>query len=109
MRMRRLTKCAIRDIVEAISGEAPATFTEEVLRRISATTFAHRVAFTQTLQQHKEDFSLLLQRMAGRYTALLAEKRECCYYTREISSNYSLLTRQTIFIHHVRILIQLPC
>ena len=34
---------------------------EEVIRRISVATFADRLAFMETLQQHKEDFSLLLQ------------------------------------------------
>ena len=54
-----VTQLAIRDIVEAVIGEVPATFTEEVLKRISAATFvasfADHVIFTETLQQHKED------------------------------------------------------
>ena len=49
-------------------------FTEEVLKRILAATFADRVAFTETLQQHKEDFSSLLQLMADCYKALFANK-----------------------------------
>ena len=58
-----------RDIAEAVSGEAPTTFSEEVLKRISAAmyvTFADRVTFTETLQRHKE----LLQHMANCYKAL---------------------------------------
>ena len=47
-------------------------FTEEVLKTISAATFADRVAFTETLQQHK-DFSSLLQHMADCYKALFAD------------------------------------
>ena len=65
------------DIVEVVSGEVPATFTEEVLGRISAATFADRVAFTEILQQHKEDFSLFLQHMANCYKALLADESSC--------------------------------
>ena len=53
MALKRLTKHTIRDIVEVISGEVPATFTEEVLRRISAAIFADRVTFTEALQQHR--------------------------------------------------------
>ena len=68
MTSERLTKCAIWDIAEAVSGEVPATFTEVVFKRISAakyvTTFADRVVFTEALQRHKEDFSSLLQHMA---------------------------------------------
>ena len=32
MALKRLTKSAIQDIVEAVSGEVPATFTEEVFK-----------------------------------------------------------------------------
>ena len=53
MTSERLTKRARRDIAEAVSGEVPATFTEEVFKRISAakyvTTFADCVVFTETL------------------------------------------------------------
>ena len=59
-------KNAIRDTAEEISGEVPATFTEEVLRRISAAMFADCVAFMETLQQYKEDFSSLLLYTYGR-------------------------------------------
>ena len=52
-------------------------FTEEVLKRISAATFADRVAFTETLQQHKEDFSSLLQHMADCCKALFTDKSSC--------------------------------
>ena len=56
-------------------------FTEEVLKRILAATyvatFADRVAFTETLQRHKEDFSSLLQHMADCYKALFANKSSC--------------------------------
>ena len=56
-------------------------FTEEVLKRISAATYvamsADRVAFTETLQRHKEDFSSLLQHMANCYRALFADKSSC--------------------------------
>ena len=71
MAAKRLTKRAIRDIVETVSGELPATFADDVLKRISAatyvTTFADRVAFMETLQRHREDFSSLLQHMAQIY------------------------------------------
>lgn len=77
MAAKRLTKRAIRDIVETVSGELPATFADDVLKRISAatyvTTFADRVAFTETLQRHREDFSSLLQHMADSYRALFAD------------------------------------
>ena len=49
-------------------------FTEEVLKGISAATFADHVAFTEMLQQHKEDFSSLLQHMTDSYKALFANK-----------------------------------
>ena len=52
-------------------------FTEEVLKRIPAATFADRVAFTDTLQRHKEDFSSLLQHIAICYKALFADKSSC--------------------------------
>ena len=56
-------------------------FIEEVLKRISAATyvatFADRVAFTETLQRHKEDFSSLLQHMANCYKALFTNKVSC--------------------------------
>ena len=52
MTLNKLTKRAIQDVVETIIGEVPATFTEEVLKRISAATyvamFADRVAFTES-------------------------------------------------------------
>ena len=71
----------MRDIAEAVSGEVPATFTEEVLKRILAATyvapFADHVAFTETLQRHKEDFSSLLQHMADCYKALFTNKSSC--------------------------------
>ena len=51
-------------------------FTEEVLRRILAATFADCVAFTETLQRH-EDFSSLLQHMADCYKALFVDKLSC--------------------------------
>ena len=54
MATKRLAKRAIRDIAETISGQLPATFGEDVLKRISdatyVTTFADRVAFLETLQ-----------------------------------------------------------
>ena len=52
-------------------------FTEEVLKRILAATFADCVAFTETLQQHKDDFSSLLQHMANCYKALFVNKSSC--------------------------------
>ena len=56
-------------------------FTEEVLMRISAATyvtmFADHVAFTETLQRRKKDFSLLLQHMADCCKALFADKLSC--------------------------------
>ena len=39
MAAKRLTKRAIRDIVETVSGELPATFADDVLKRISAATY----------------------------------------------------------------------
>ena len=77
MTSKRLTKHAMRGIAEAVSGEVPATFTEEVLRRISAATFAHCVAFTETLQQHKKNFSSLLQHMIDCYKALFTDESSC--------------------------------
>ena len=83
-------------------------FTEEVLKRILAATyvamFADHVAFTETLQRHKEDFSLLLQHMADCCKALFADKSSC--------TSASVHTRRSslrVFMHYVRILIQLPC
>ena len=109
MTLKRLTKRAMRDIAEAVSGEVPSTLTEEVLRRISAATFAHCVAFTETLQQHKKNSSLLLQHMIDCYKALLAGESSCVSASVAI---IHLLTRWTslrIFMHYVRISIQLPC
>ena len=81
MTLKRLMKRAIQDIAEAVSGEVPATFTEEVLKRISPTTyvaaFADHMAFTETLQRHKDDFSSLLQHMADCNKALLIDKLRC--------------------------------
>ena len=52
MTLKKLTKRVIQDVVEAVIGDVPATFTEEVLKRISAATyvatFADRVAFTES-------------------------------------------------------------
>ena len=60
-----------------ISAELPATFSEEVLKTISAaayvTTFADRIALVEALQQHKEDFASLLQHMAASYKALFTD------------------------------------
>ena len=108
MTSKRLTKRAIWDIAEAVSGEVPATFTEEVLRRISAATFAHRVAFTETLQQHK-NFSSLLQHMIDCYKVLLADKLSCVSASIAIIHLLTQWTSLRIFMHYVRILIQLPC
>ena len=52
-------------------------FTEEVLKRISAAAFADRVAFMETLQRHKEDFSSLLQLMVDCYKALFTNTSSC--------------------------------
>ena len=82
---KRLTKRAIQDIAEAISGEVPDTFTEEALRRISAATFVDCMAFTEMLQQHKEDFSSLLQHMADCYKALIADESSCVSASAAIS------------------------
>ena len=109
MTLKRLTKRAIQDIAEAISGEVPATFTEEVLRRISAATFADHMAFTETLKQHKEDFSSLLQHMANCYKALLAYESSCVSASVAIIHLCTWQTSLRIFMHYVRILIQLPC
>ena len=55
--------------------------TDEVLKEISAalyvTTLARHVAFTEMLQQHKEDFTLFLQHMAYCYNALLTDESNC--------------------------------
>ena len=103
--LKRLTKHSIRDIAEAVSGEVPATFTEEVLWRSSTAThvatFAEHVAFTDMLQQHKEDFSSLLQHMADCYKALFTDKLTCTSERERMSIR--------IYMHHIRILIQLPC
>ena len=77
--------------------------TEEVLKRISAATyvatFADRMAFTETLQQHKEDISLLLQHMANCYKALFTDKSNCAstsvamtHLANEFKSIYALRT-----------------
>ena len=50
------------------------------------------MAFTETLQQHKEDFSSLLQRMTDCYKALLANELSCVSPSVAI---IHLLTRQT--------------
>ena len=86
------------DIAE-ISGEVPVTFTEEVLRRTSAAMIADSVAFMETLQQYKEDFSSLLQHMADCYKALLANESSCVSASAAI---IHLLTRRAslgIFMH----------
>ena len=89
MTSERLTKRTIRDIAEAISAEVPATFTEEVLKRISAATYVttctDRVAFMEVLYLYKENFSSLLQHMANCYKALFADKSSCArhYIPRE--------------------------
>ena len=66
---KRLTKRVVGHIAAEISGELPSEFPEEVLRTISAaayvTTFDDRVVFMETLQRRKEDFTSLLQHMAG--------------------------------------------
>ena len=90
-------------------GTVPATLTEEVLRRIAAATLADHVAFTEMLQQHKEDFSSLLQHMADCYKGLLTDNTSC---TSTSVAIIHLLTGQTslrIFMQYVRILIQLTC
>ena len=102
-------KRAIRDIAEVISGEVPATFTEEVVRRISAATFADPVAFTETLQQHKEDFSSLLQHVANCCKALLADESSCMSASVAIIHLLTQRTSLRIFMHCIRILLRLPC
>ena len=75
----------------------PATFTEEVLNYFAM--FADCVAFTETLQRHKEDFSSLLQHMADCYKALFADKSSCVTASVAI---IHLLTQRTIlriFMH----------
>ena len=113
MTSERLTKRAIRDIAEAVSGEVPATFTEEVFKRIPAakygTTFANRVVFTEALQRHKEDFSSLLQHMAKCYKALFADESSCASTIVTIIHLFTQRTNLRVFMHYVGILIQLPC
>ena len=78
-------------------------FTEEVLKRISAATyvamFADHVAFTETLQRHK-DFSLFLQHMAICYKALFADKSSCT--STEHERSYSHLANEFKSIHALR-------
>ena len=95
---------------QAISGEVPATCTEEVLRRISAgmydTMFADHVTFVVTLQRHNEDFSSLQQRMADCYKALFTDKsvRAQAYVAIIHPANAFKI------IHELcKLLIQLPC
>ena len=81
MTSKWLTKRVIRDIAEAVSGKVPATFywsgiKEDFCFKYVA-TFADHVAFTETLQRHKEDFSSLLQHMADCYKALFAGESSC--------------------------------
>ena len=109
MTSKRLTKRTTQDVAEASTGEVPATFTEEVLRRISAAPFAHRVAFTETLQQHKKNFSSLLQHMIDCYKVLLADESSCVSASIAIIHLLTQWTSLRIFMHYVRISIQLPC
>ena len=102
MTSKRLTKCAIWDIVEEINGEVPATYTEEVLRRISAAMFADHVAFTETLQQHKEDSSPLLQHMADCYKALLTAESSCMSASKAIIHLLTQRTSLRIFMRYIK-------
>ena len=70
--------------------------------------FADRVAFIETLQQYKEDFSLLLQHMADYYKALLADESSCVSASIAIIHLFSWRKSLRIFMHYVTILIQLP-
>ena len=74
---KRLAKCVLGKIVKKISEEQPSEFAEVVLELISAAacirTFDDRVALTETLQRHKENFALLLQHMADSCKALFAD------------------------------------
>ena len=95
MTSKRLTKHTIRDIAEVISGEVPATFTTEVLRRISAATFADRVAFTKTLQQPKNNIRRTSPRSCNICSTVTRHcspmnrlrEREHCYYTSTYLAN----------------------
>ena len=109
MASKRLTKCAMQDLAEAISGEVPATFTEEVLREDFCCNFADRVTFTETLQQHKEDCSSLLQHMADCYKAPLADESSCVNVSVAVIHLFTRRTSLRIFVHYLRILIRLPC
>ena len=75
----------------------PATFTEEVLNYFAM--FADCVAFTETLQRHKEDFSSLLQHMAVCYKALFTNKSSCVSTSGAIIHLLNQQTNLRIFMH----------
>ena len=105
MASKRLTKRAIQDLAEAVSGEVPATFTEEILRRISAGTFADCVAFTETCS-NKEDFSSHLQHMIDCYMALHTDNLSCVSASVAIIHLLTWRTSLRIFMLYIRILAQ---
>ena len=81
---------------------------EEVISRISTVTFANHLAFMETLQQYKEDLSLFLQHMIHCYKALLADESSCVSMSVAIIRLLTWQTSLRLFMHYVRIYIQLP-
>ena len=57
---KKLTKRMVREIASSISEELPPGFPKELLGGFSTaahvTTFADRITFVKTLQQHQEEF-----------------------------------------------------
>ena len=77
MTLKRLTKCAIRDVAKVVIGEVPAIFDEEVFKRISAATY---VATFADHMEFMESWSNV--RMTSLHSCnLLARKCNCSHYT----------------------------
>ena len=77
MTLKRLTKCAIRDVAEVVIGEVPATFTEEVLKIISAATYVTTFADHMEFMESCSDV-----RMTSLHSCnLLAHECKCSHYT----------------------------
>ena len=111
MTSKRLTKCRIQNIAEAVSGEVLVTLTEVVLERISAalyvTTFADGVAFMETFQWHKEDFSLFIQHIAICHKEHFEDELTCKSTSIVIIHRFTSWTSLRVFMHYTKALIQL--
>ena len=122
MAAERLTKRAIRDIVETVSGELPATFADDVLKRISAatyvTTFADRVAFTVIVVRlwmaavllTGQNLPLLSWSFRAAGVAGASETSlQSMSKPNRAARAFTGRTTLRVFMHYVRILIRLPC